>query len=354
MQKSGQEFEPRTICSAEGAPEPSGGGGSTTAGSSAASSGNAGSGSASGAPSPSGANASPLSAPSTGLDKPGATPVGSSPGSDSAAVSTPTESGADTFNFDEIFTVTDPSGLASPPAPQPTPQPPQPPVPAAQEAAQVPPVAPTAASGEPAGQSPREQSPTPAPMDPETLASALVAHEVQAIEHLAQNAFQFSPQEIEALETNVIDTLPKLMAKVMVKTQQAMFANMARLVPAMLQKHTQSAKSNEVAENQFFGAFPALKEKHGELVKQLASTYRAANPSVPREQMIQAVGVMAMHMAGLPLTAPNQQPNGQTTPVGIPAPKAPQQSPWQPAGASPALSSTPEEGNPWDILGRVE
>lgn len=346
----GKLFVLRALCSAgddvSGAPGTGGGGGSpptSPSPSSPASSGNAGSSSAPGAPAP-----SPSGTPSAAVVPPNASDA-----------KTPAAEPDGSFNFDGIFSVDPEAELGLSPKPDVAQQPAQQPQPLQQPEPGTPPpaqAAPTVDPAAPATPSPGEPSPAPAPMDAGMLAQGLMQHEAQAIEHLAAEAFKFSPEELQAIDTDVIGALPKLMAKVMVKTQAAMFSNMARLVPAMIQKHLESTAASTKAEDQFFGAFPALKEKpeHKELVARLAKSYRAANPQVPREQMIKDVGIMAMHAAGLPLTASGAPANGKTNANGLPAPLAPQPSPWQPAGAAPAVASTPSEGSPWDILGQHE
>lgn len=367
-------FAPRNLCSAE-APDgaPGGGGASTTGAPASSSAGNAGPSSSSGpgAPTPStslpGSSAA-QSTPSAGTPTPGKAPQPqtTSPqqqGSSPHAPATADESGAaDTFNFDEIFTVTDPTLLeaaASAAVPDVQPPAPQPATPEQQPGAQpgqAVPASPAQAPEAPTSPSPKETSPAPSPADPAGLARALIQHESEAIQHMATQ-FALSEAEIQALETDIIGTLPQMMSKVFVRAQQTMFANLAKVIPAMLEQHRVSTQANQEAENQFFGQWPKLnKASHGALVKRLASAYRMANPQVAREQMMRDVGMLAMMQAGIAIEMPGTGSPTTGVPNGAPVqlPKPAQQSPWQPAGAAPAVSSTPAEGSPWDILGQNE
>lgn len=350
-------------------------------GGSSPSSGGGSSGS-SGAPSssPSGAPASSPSSGSSSSPAPGSSPPSAAPSPAPAQQSRSAESApppsspppgptslpdgsddgaGDPFNFDTIFTVRDPlTELTQPePAAPATQQPQQPPQPAAPEAPpQVAPAAPTAASQAPPPAVQSTQSPPSVVLsDPESLSTALRQNEAAAIEHIAQNAFALSQQEIEALEADVVGTLPKLMAKVMVKTQQSFFSNLGKIVPAMLQAHNQSATRVKEAEDQFFGAWPDLaKPELKDVVARTAKAFRMANPQMPREQMIKEVGIIVSHMAGVPLRQQNAQPGTQPAAPAANGHRPVQPSPWVPAGAAPAAGGTVEEGSPWDILGQSE
>lgn len=350
---SGESFAPRNIAMAgeEGAAATGGGGPSTTGSTPSAtpsSTAAAPSGASAASPSPGSNSSAPTSSPS-----PGPTPPVSSP--------TPGEEGADTFNFDGIFSV-DPSALlegvpkAPPAAAAATPgteqQKPQP----GAEPGKDGQADPGPASTEPAAPSPQEQRPSLSPSDPAALARALLQNEAAAVEHLAEQ-FKLSQQEMEAFEADIYGNLPKMMAKVMVKTQQSFFANLARIVPAMLEHHTTSTRANDEAEGQFFAMHSGLnKAKHGAQVKQAAALYRQMNPTVPREKMMQDVGRMVLAMNGIVPAAgsPSQDPparaNGSAPGGGNPPPP----SPWTPAGASPGGSATVDEGSPWDVLNRNE
>lgn len=336
------EFMPRNFCCVgpEGAPATGGGGSTTGSTSSAAGSGVAdASPSASGAPPSSSASGSP-SAP------PNATPNTPDSGEAEASV-----------NFDDLFGGTSPDAGAEPSPPagaQPkTPDAAQPPAAGAEPAAPV--EAQRPASAEPAPPSPQATSPSLSPADPQALAHALIQHEAQAIEHLAASQFQLTQAEVEALENDVVGTLPKIMAKVAVKVQQMTFANFARIVPAMLSQHTATTARSKENEDAFFSAWPTLnKASHGSEITRIAKAYRAAHPQASREQMFQDVGMMVSMAMKVPLPQPGAQPARAASPPNghaLPGTRT-QPSPWQPAGATAAMGASPSDGNPFDFLGQ--
>ena len=74
--------------------------------------------------------------------------------------------------------------------------------------------------------------------DPGLLASHLTRNEAQALDYVAENVFKLSPQDVEALETNAVDIIPKLLARVFVKSQQNVLRQLANIVPTMIQRQT--------------------------------------------------------------------------------------------------------------------
>ena len=70
--------------------------------------------------------------------------------------------------------------------------------------------------------------------DPGMLASHLAQNEELALQYVADSVFKLFPAEVEALETNVVDTIPKLLAKVFVKLQQNVLSQLAQMVPVMI------------------------------------------------------------------------------------------------------------------------
>jgi hypothetical protein len=260
----------------------------------------------------------------------------------------------------------DPGQPLAPPAPTPTPAPvqPQPPVPPGQTTppAQQAPAVSAPAAGVEAPAAPAPTAPTSAaaqapqldPYDPGALASALTQNEAVAIEHVASTMFKLTPEEIEALETNVVDTVPKLFAKAFVKSQQNLFEQLGRIVPQMIARQGEAAKRYEANEAKFYSAWPGLsKEKHGAKVLEFARTYRQMNPQATLEQMIATVGPMVMVAAGVqPGAAPQVPPGHQASalaPVGRPSH---QPSPFTPAHSmgGPAGPMTQVQGHPAELM----
>ena len=198
---------------------------------------------------------------------------------------------------------------------------------------------------------PSGQGPQYNPADPLSLARALQENEAEAIEHVARTMFALSPEDIGALEADVAGTVPKLLAKVMVRAQQQSFTLLSRFVPPMIQQHNEVLKRQIGHEDAFYKAWPSLdKTKHGALVQRYGAMYRQTNPDVPTEKMIQELGRMVSALAGVPIGtgAPAAATTNGASP---PIPKTPGFVPAQPGAVG--HSPSPEPGA-YDFLGRAE
>lgn len=322
------------------APEGVDGGGS--AGSSPPSS----SGSSSPAPSPSGAS----SVPDSATVAPGTEPRPTMPG-ESRAPHTPSSGGdsSDVMDFDSIFgdgsdnagapegdAKAKPSAQAAPPAVEASVPPPVPPQ-AQPQATPAP--SPQAATSQPPPSAQAEGAASLDPANPAAIAQALRDNEQAAIDHIAQTMFQLSREDVEALETNAVDVIPKLLARAVVRSQQMFLESMSRSVPAMMGRQVEALRRNAAGQNKFMARWPQLRE-HSELVNRLAITYRQMNPRASLDQMVEELGPIALMTAKLPLQPPGQPQN----PVAQPGPAAangvrpPQPSPFVPAMGGPGQS----------------
>lgn len=295
-----------------------------------------------------GGTGSGAAAPAAPAAAPGATP---SPGA--AASPAVTEVPASALNFDELFGT--PGGDETPPPVVVPPAAVTPPVaqPAAPVAAPAAPVAPAVvppAADQPPPVAPGPQASPPNPAEPASLAQALGQNGAEIVKALATNDFKLTAEEASGLETNPVEVIQTLMAKTFLRAQQAALMTMATVIPAMMKAQTAvSSKSKETMDS-FFGQFPNLNPKdHGETIRRIAVAYRQANPSAPSDQAIREVGAMVMSMVG---SQPPSSANGAVASAPQPVVRAPQPSPFVPAGsASPVSSPQPVQASPWDVLG---
>jgi hypothetical protein len=229
----------------------------------------------------------------------------------------------------------------TPPAAQPQVQPPaQPPV--------AQPAAPQPAASAPAA--PVVQGPQPSldPNDPAAVAGAIKANFATLVQAAAEQEFALSPEEVQALEDNAVEAVPRLLARTHLTAVAVTMAKMAQVVPQMITKEITKMRNAIKAEQQFYGAFPQIQPtnpQHQETVAKVWRTYRQLNPSVPREQAIKDVGNMVVQMLGLGAApAPQPQVNGQNlrpaqpfVPApngrGGPMPVQPAPDPWLGLGA---------------------
>lgn len=269
------------------------------------------------------------------------------PNIDTGSGSSSASSTIEAFDFDALFGGTDDSAPPSPltsevqpvtPAVPPTPpagaEPvaPTPVVPPQQPAPQPPVSEGTGAQAPQAGAPP--SSPSLDFSEPAAIAQRLLADRATVEAHVAQQLFSLTPEEIEALETDVVGTIPKLLAKAYVAAQAATLTQLQQIVPSMMQKQTTQTKRYEENSAKFFSAWPQLKpETHGDLVYRYGVVYRQMNPKASLDQMIKDLGPLVLHAAGLPLTP---TPTAKAKPTAfMPAPNG------GPAGASPQPSADP-------------
>lgn len=304
------------------------------------------------APAPSGApSGAPSSAPST---SPGSAPVGASaPSTEQPVTSAPGPSGVEPpYDFSAMFEEPPEVPIqAQPPAPL-APVQTAPETPPAQQPVAQPPVQAQPEPGAPPVQSPDQQGvagqpPALDPADPLSLARGLVENRAAAIDHLAQSMFQLSPEDVEALETNTVGTIPKLLARAVVESQIQFMTMMARQMPLMLQRHEKVVQRHEENLGKFFARWPDLKKDvHGKLVLEHGVRYRQMYPQATLEQMIEHLGPIVMAYAGV-------VPQPRTPAPGQPPVRPTQPPPFVPAqpGAIAAIPQTPEAGV-YDYLGQ--
>lgn len=296
-----------------------------------------------------GGTGSGAAAPAAPAAAPGAQPVpGAAPSPAGKGLpDTSDVSPSPALNFDELFGIGDevavpPAIVAPVVAPTPAPV-----VAAAAPAAPVP-VAPAAAT--PPTEAPGPQASPPNPAEPASLAQALSQNGAEIVRALAENDFQLTPEEASGLETNPVAVIQTLMAKTFLRAQQAALMTMATVIPAMMKAQTTVSAKSQATMNAFFTQFPNLNANdHGETVRRIAVAYRQANPSAPQDQAIREVGAMVTSMVG---SQPPSSANGVAAQAQQPAVRAPQASPFVPAGsASPVSSPQQVQASPWDVLG---
>lgn len=194
------------------------------------------------------------------------------------------------------------------------------------------------------------------PYDPAILSQHLAQNEVQATEMVAQHLFQLSPEEREALDQDVIATIPKLLAKVFVKSQQNVLQQMGRIIPMMMQRHLDATRRNTSNEDKFYGRWPDIdRSVHGPMVLKYAAVYRQMHPTASLEQMVEDLGPMIMMSQKIvpgSAAAARGQPARQAPPGANG--RSPQPSPFVPAGGGTTAAARSVEMEPWEAMFRQE
>lgn len=222
-------------------------------------------------------------------------------------------------------------------------------------APQVPPapVAPAPAAVQPPAQPTAPQAPVPplSPAEPAKIAEQMAANEDALVAHIAQTQFALSPEDLEALETDVPNLLPKMMAKVYVKMTQNFLRQLETSVPAIVKRVNEVGTRNSTNENKFYDAWKEHgvdKAKHGEIVNKVAQVWRQLNPNASLDDMVKAIGPIVIQQAGIvkpapsapaaPSLAPGSTKISPFTPAGpgsaSPIPSAPVADMWSGLGGS--------------------
>jgi hypothetical protein len=243
---------------------------------------------------------------------PASSPAESAPSTPSSAPSSgaPASKGSDYDFMSEVFAA--PVAPQVEPKPAPTPQQPTPPT-APTAPSPVPPAVEAAQAGVQPSAPPGTQPPQPAesqpqfdPADPISLARALAEPEnyQAAIEHLAATQFRLEPKELEGLDVDPANTIPRLLAKATVFAQTQFLTQLSRVVPLMIQRQQAVSERHSSNLDRFYSAWPTLdKSKHGQAVQDLAVRFRQMFPEVPTDQMIAQLGPMVLASLGMPIVA---------------------------------------------------
>lgn len=195
----------------------------------------------------------------------------------------------------------------------------------------------------------------PSPAEPARMGSVLLENIEAFSEHLAQQPeFKLSEADIEAINSDVVTAIPKLMARTFVRAQASALSQMDRVIPAMVERFMKLSKAREASEGKFYARWPSInKAEHQAVVDRLAQTYRKENPQAPLQQMVEELGPLVMMVAKIAPTT--QQPNGTGGPPAAASVRKPPATPFQPAvggSASPPAQAEPQ--NAWLGYGAQE
>lgn len=180
------------------------------------------------------------------------------------------------------------------------------------------------------------------------MSQQLQAAKTQVVDLLAQQSYGLSPEEADAIATDPVTVIPKMMARVHVNAVSAVLSHVAQQLPGVILGVMQQRDVNRQNEDKFFSAWPQLnRDKHGQAVASIARVYRQMNPNADSETFIKQVGAQAVVALGL------LQPGGGMPSASAAAP-APRQAPFVPAAVSaPAAAGAPTAANPFEVLGQL-
>jgi hypothetical protein len=157
-----------------------------------------------------------------------------------------------------------------------------------------------------------------------------------------EQQYQLTPAQVDELNENPGQAVPKLLARVHYSAQVAAYTGVMSQVPRVVQAIVERHRMIEKAEGTFYGRWPALANaSHSKAVENVLNTWRAANPNATTEEMVEKAGLMAMLSLGLDPT-----PQASIPPPGNPTPPTPPARPAGTGGSGPTRGAT----NVWDEM----
>jgi hypothetical protein len=184
------------------------------------------------------------------------------------------------------------------------------------------------------------------------MALAYAQNEQALVDAVAQEHFALSNEEREAFEADPSAMLPKLGARVLLRSQQLMMGHLDRMIPTMIQRHVEVLGRQNAGKNEFYRTHPDLNRgQHDGFVDTYARLIRSQNPNMPRAEFIETLGRVVRAMVGT--TVPARQPTPQAPAAnGSLPPHAARPAPFVPAGGSPPSAPLMPEADPWAGLGQ--
>lgn len=245
-----------------------------------------------------------------------------------------------------------PSGGPQAPATQPTEaqaQQAQPPAqqPVAQQPQQVQPTQPSqqpGTTGQPA---------SPQPLSPQQQLTQLLQNRDVLVGELASKRFQLSQKDQEAMETNALEHIPKLLARTYFDAFTSTMNYMNQQVPQMIQSALNEAKLDQDAETSFYNAWPGLdRGKHGADVLAYANAFRQMNPRASLEEAVKFVGAAVATKHGVANANVRPTASGQNASRGNGARRGAPFAPGMGSRAAPQGQQQVEQ-SPFEGLGLV-
>lgn len=147
------------------------------------------------------------------------------------------------------------------------------------------------------------------------------------IKTLAQTSFALDDATVEEIEANPKEALPRLASHVYLTAVENTTAALHEALPGIIERHLENRKTTDSNVNEFFGAYPALKDRIEDVAK-IGVTFRQLNPGLTKEQFIVQVGEYCHTTFGIPKpqaaasAAPTSQSIRPHVPLAASAPRA--------------------------------
>lgn len=190
----------------------------------------------------------------------------------------------------------------------------------------------------------------PQPLTPEQQEEAKQRYQEwrTAEEARLEEHYQFSEDEVAALQTEPERVLPKMAAKLFMDVQEAAIRSVVQMLPQVVGQVNQTQSRDAQASQAFVNANPDLGDKkyHADIMA-AAKTFRQRNPKATPQEAIKKIGQMVRALHDLPTPqvgepAPAPAPAGNRRPAAPPKPHKPAA-----AGAAPVRAPAPKTDNVW-------
>lgn len=199
----------------------------------------------------------------------------------------------------------------------------------------------------------------PQPLTPEQQEEAKQRYQEwrTAEEARLEANYQFSEDEVVALQTEPEKVLPKMAAKLFIDVQEAAIRSVVQMLPQVVGQVNQTQTRDQQATAAFVGANPDLADKkyHADIMD-AAKTFRKRNPKATPQEAIAKIGQMVRAMHGLPTPqkdgnapAPAPAPAGNRRVASPPTPHKPAA-----AGAAPVARPSAPPKDVWADLAMDE
>lgn len=173
---------------------------------------------------------------------------------------------------------------------------------------------------------------TPKTLSNEEAASLFTEWRGETEKLLAEHHYKLTEQDVNELNENPAAYIPKAMSRVYLDCISASFQQFVNYLPRMVHQVLEVREATSKQENEFFTAWPDLKE-HKETVLRLGAAYRQSNPAASMQDFINEVGAQSMVALRL---VPQGQGNGAAAAAAAAAEAASKAKGFKPATGTPA------------------
>jgi hypothetical protein len=158
-----------------------------------------------------------------------------------------------------------------------------------------------------------------------------------------EKQYEMDDELAAAYDENPKEVLPKIAARLHYNSMMSSYNAMSAALPSIVQSVIQASNLATKASNQFYDAWPQLREVDEKIVQTAVRSYRQANPTAKLDKVIQSAGTLAMINAGLEIKPPEpEKPAARRRAPAKPA---------APGGAPPTPPAKPKGDDEENVFG---